>query len=271
MIIHLPEFDPVIFKIGFIAIRYYSLAYILGIFSCIYWLKAHPKIINNEAMDNWLNWAILSVIIGGRLGYVLFYGKGFFLANPIEIVKIWNGGMSFHGGLIGAITGMYFFAKKYKINFFSLMDLIAIIAPIGLFFGRIANFINLELYGREVTESFLIDKYGFIFPNVDNLPRHPSQLYEAFLEGLLLFFILFLFYRKTNIAKNSGVISGLFLVFYGFFRILVENFREADIQIGQISFGEFLGNVNMGQILSVPIILSGIILCLVRLRSTNTI
>jgi len=237
MIITLPEFNPVLIKIGFFSIRYYSLAYIIGVFACLFFIKFQNKKLNfmpNLALDNWLNWAIISIIIGGRLGYVCFYNFSHFLQNPLEIFMIWQGGMSFHGGLIGVIFGMYLFCKKYQIKFFQLTDILAVATPIGLFFGRIANFINMELYGR-VVDGFLAGKFGFIFPNVDNLPRHPSQLYEAFFEGIILFCIAFFCYYKTNLSK-------------------IENFREPDIQIGKIA-----QIFTMGQILSLPIIFAGFI------------
>jgi phosphatidylglycerol:prolipoprotein diacylglycerol transferase len=248
----LPEFDPVAFSIGdFIQIRWYSLAYIAGIFSAMFWLQKcneSRKIMSAAAYANWLLWAILSIILGGRIGYVCFYDPSYFLQNPYEILAVWHGGMSFHGGLLGSIFGMWFFARKYKINFLELTDILAVAAPIGLFFGRIANFINMELYGR-VTDS----DFGVIFPNAGELPRHPSQLYEALGEGLLSFVILFSLYHFTKITQRKGVLSGLFLVLYASCRILIENFREPDSQIGFI-FGE----ITMGQILSLPIILLGI-------------
>ena len=169
------------------------------------------------------------------------------LKNPVEIFKIWHGGMSFHGGLIGAIIGAYFLCKKYKVNFFEFCDLLSVSAPIGLFLGRIANFINLELYGRTTTS-----KIGVIFPNAGDLPRHPSQLYEAFLEGFVLFLILFFTAKKIDIKKHTSLLSGIFLIGYGFSRFIVEFFREPDWQIGYI-----LKYFTMGQILTIPIILLG--------------
>jgi phosphatidylglycerol:prolipoprotein diacylglycerol transferase len=195
---------------------------------------------------------VLAIIIGGRIGYVLFYNPFYFLSNPSEILAVWHGGMSFHGGLVGAIFGMWIFCKKYKIEFLRLMDVLAAPAAVGLFFGRLANFINLELYGR-VTGS----NYGVIFPNAGSLPRHPSQLYEAFLEGIMIFIILFSLSKFTKIQEKAGKISGLFLIFYGSFRILIENFREPDLQIGFL-----FSSLTMGQILSLPLILLGLWLVL---------
>lgn len=259
MIITLPELNPIAIAIGPIQIRWYSLAYIAGILFTMFWLKKCNKnnqIMSNEAYDDWLFWAVISIILGGRIGYVLFYHSIYFFKHPLEIFAIWQGGMSFHGGLIGAICGMYFFARKYKIDFLKLTDCLAIAAPIGLFFGRIANFINMELYGR-VTES----NYGVIFPNAGELPRHPSQLYEATLEGLLTFTILIILYKFSKIKEKTGFLSGLFLIFYGSFRILIENFREPDQQIGYL-----FANITMGQLLSLPLILFGMAIISFRLK-----
>ncbi|MDA9573591.1 prolipoprotein diacylglyceryl transferase [Rickettsiales bacterium] len=249
----LPYIDPVLVSLGPLQIRWYSLAYILGIIVTILWLKhinKNQNLLSKKAYDSWISWAVLSIIIGGRLGYVLFYNFNHYLNNPLEILAFWHGGMSFHGGLIGAIFGMFLFCRKYQINFLQFTDIIAIIAPIGLFFGRIANFINMELYGR-FTES----KFGIIFPGAGNYPRHPSQLYEAFFEGILLFIILFFCYKKTKLINYRGKISGIFLAFYGSARFVVEFFREPDYHIGFI-----LPNLTMGQILSVPLIIGGLYL-----------
>ncbi len=202
------------------------------------------------AYDDWLLWAVFSIILGGRFGYVFFYNSQYFLSNPLEIFAIWQGGMSFHGGLLGAILGMWIFAKKYKINFLQLTDALAVAAPVGLFFGRLANFVNLELYGRVSGSSF-----GIIFPGAGNLPRHPSQLYEAGLEGILLFLVLFSLNNLTKIRKYCGALSGLFLVLYGSFRMAIEHFREPDAQIGFVFY-----DITMGQVLSLPLILLGIFL-----------
>lgn len=249
----LPEINPIALQIGPIAIRWYSLAYIAGILFTMWWLhKTNKKeqFLSQKAYDDWLLWAVLSILIGGRVGYVLFYNFSYFLAHPLETFAVWNGGMSFHGGLIGAIFGMWLFAKKYKINFLQLTDVLAIATPIGLFFGRLANFMNMELYGR-ISDS----NFGIIFPNAGDLPRHPSQLYEAALEGLVLFVILFSLNHFSKIRQFYGRLSGLFLIFYGCFRIIIENFREPDLQIGFLFSG-----VTMGQLLSLPLILFGIFL-----------
>lgn len=260
--ITLPEINPVAFSVGFIDIRWYSLAYIAGILFTMFWLKINNQkvpIMSQKAYDDWLFWAVLSIMIGGRLGYVLFYNFSFFIHNPTEIFAFWHGGMSFHGGLLGSIFGMYLFAKKYKINYLQLTDILAVAAPVGLFFGRLANFVNNELYGRVTNSNF-----GIIFPNTGNLPRHPSQLYEAFLEGILLFVILFTLNKFTKIREKIGCLSGVFLVFYGSFRILIENFREPDEQIGFLFY-----QITMGQILSLPLILVGIYLFSVSKKLTK--
>ncbi len=243
----LPIFDPVIFSIGPLAVRWYSLAYILGIVFTYYILK-RSKILDTKKMDSWLNWSIIGIILGGRLGYVFFYNFTFYLQNPLEALYVWHGGMSFHGGLLGAIISMFLFAKKYKINFLELTDILSIAAPIGLFFGRIANFINMELYGR-VTDS----AFGVVFPLISDQKRHPSQLYEAFLEGILCFIILNLLAKFTKIKEKRGSLSGLFLIIYASSRIFVEQFREPDQHIGFI-FNYF----TMGQLLSLPILFLGL-------------
>ncbi len=258
LLINLPNFNPNLIEFGSFAIRWYSLAYIAGILLAWSFIKYfnYTKI-SKEALDDWLFWAVLGVVLGGRLGYVLFYNFGFYIHNPLQILVVWHGGMSFHGGLFGVIISMLFFAKKYKINFLELMDTLAIAAPIGLFFGRIANFINLELYGRVTGSNF-----GVIFPNAGDLPRHPSQLYEAALEGLLLFIILFSLAKFTRIQQKAGFLSGLFLILYSLARIFVEQFREPDEQIGFL----FNHHITMGQILSVPMMMVGVLVIIITIK-----
>jgi len=263
MIINVPNFDPVLFSIGPLALRWYSLAYIAGILFVMFWLKREngkDRFLSEKAYDDWIMWAVGSVLLGGRLGYVLFYNFSYFLVNPLEIFAFWNGGMSFHGGLLGCIIGSYLFCLKYKVNFLRFGDVMCTSAPIALMFGRLANFINLELYGR-VTNS----DYGFIFPGGGYLPRHPSQLYEAFFEGFILFVILFLFSRVEKLRKQKGFLSGVFLIGYGSFRFLIEDFRQPDEHIGFL-FAE----ITMGQLLSFPLILAGIILVVGVNKFTNT-
>ncbi len=249
-----PSIDPVIFSLGFVDIRWYSLAYILGLLIGLLIIKKinknKGKIINENLLDNFFIWAVIGIILGGRIGYVFFYQTQLFIKNPTYIFEIWNGGMSFHGGLIGLIASIYLFCKIHKLNFFYLSDLVSLVAPIGLFLGRIANFINTELIGRPT--EFVI---SVIYPSIDNIPRHPSQLYEAFFEGIILFLILFIYSIKNNKSQSYGVLSGLFLSFYALFRFIIEFTREPDYQLGL-----FYNLFSMGQILSIPIFIVGLIL-----------
>ena len=257
-----PSIDPVILSIGFIEIRWYSLAYILGFLLGIYIIKRLNTIYGNQYsnknIDSFLIWAVLGVIIGGRTGYVIFYQLNEFLTNPFYLFEIWNGGMSFHGGLIGIIISTLIFAKINGKSFFYLSDLVSIVAPIGLFFGRIANFINTELIGRP-TDFYI----SVIYPSIDNIPRHPSQIYEALLEGIALFIILnLIIFKKKYVMGNC---SCLFLILYGFFRIISEFFREPDAQLGYL-FNLF----SMGTILSFLMIIAGFLIFYI-LRKKNEI
>ena len=248
--------DPVLFNLGFIAIRWYSLAYIAGIL--IGWWLGKRIIIKRlqnstqqfdlKEFDDLITYLIISIIVGGRFGYIIFYNLGYYISKPLDVVKIWEGGMSFHGALIGIIFGTYLFSLKREISTFFLLDIIACVSPIGIFFGRIANFINAELVGKITNVS-----WGVIFPTVDMLQRHPSQLYEAFLEGIILFSILNTFILKKN--YKTGTCSYLFLIYYGFFRIISEFFREPDAQIGYMFY-----SFSMGTILSFLMILAGLTL-----------
>ena len=235
------NFDPIAIQIFSLEIRWYSLAYIFGIiFAWIYCKKILIKDQNHSKLfDDLIAYLIIGIILGGRLGYVLFYNAKYYLNNLIEIPMIWQGGMSFHGGLIGVLFATIIFSNKHDVNKYIFLDLIAVSAPIGISLGRISNFINSELYGRE-TDVF----WSVVFTKVDNLSRHPSQMYEAFLEGLILFIIMFLFTKK-NYLLRPGLISSLFLIFYSLFRFAVEFYRVPDEQIGFI----FL-NLTMGQIIS---------------------
>ncbi len=258
MILIQPSIDPVIISLGFVDIRWYSMAYILAfIFGSILIKQLNRKsnnLLANSQIDNFFIWAVLGVIIGGRIGYVLFYQIKLFYLEPFYIFEIWKGGMSFHGGLIGIIFAIYFFSLKNNIKFFYLSDLVSIVAPIGLLLGRISNFINTELYGR-VTDFPL----AIIYPQIDNNPRHPSQLYEAFFEGVILFIILFFYFNK-NLNKNiTGNASALFLIFYSVFRFTIEFLREPDLQLGL-----FFNYFSMGQILCIPLIFAGLIILLRR-------
>ena len=246
--------DPVIFSLGFISIRWYSLAYVLGILIGWWYGK---KLISNKSQllkekfnlknfDDLITYIVISIIIGGRLGYVVFYNIEYYHSNPIDIFKIWEGGMSFHGALIGIILGTYIFSIRRNIETLFLLDVIACVSPIGIFFGRIANFINGELVGKVSSVPWSV-----VFPSLDLVPRHPSQLYEAILEGLILFVILNIIFLKKK--YEIGKCSCLFLIYYGIFRIISEYFREPDIQLGYI-----YDLASMGSILSFVMFLSGL-------------
>ena len=245
------NFDPVAFNILSLEFRWYSLAYIAGIL--IGWVYCKKKLIKDQKIldlfDDFITYAILGIIVGGRIGYVLFYNFEYFLNNPIEILFVWNGGMSFHGGLIGVIIASNLFSKLNKINTFIFLDLVSLSAPIGIFFGRIANFINSELYGTPTEVPWSVK-----FIAVDDINRHPSQLYEAFLEGIILFFML-QFISKKNFAKKAGQISSLFLILYSFFRIITEFFRTPDLHIGYLFF-----NLTLGQLISAVFLSIGLAL-----------
>ena len=245
------NFDPVAFQIMSSEIRWYSLAYIAGII--IGWSLCKKIFIQkssiNEKFDDYISYLIIGIIIGGRLGYIIFYNFNYYLHNILDIFKIWQGGMSFHGGLLGIVTASIIFAKKNNQDPLEYMDLVSLVAPIGIFFGRLANFINAELYGLP-TEA----PWAIIFVKIDNISRHPSQLYEAILEGIILFSIL-LYFRSKNYLKKPGLISSLFLIFYSIFRFVVEFFRVPDEQLGYIIY-----NLSMGQIISLLFIICGIIL-----------
>ena len=254
MYIH--DLDPVLVDFGLIVIRWYSLAYVFGIILG-WWLgkKIIYHILKNinfkfniKEFDDLITYIIISIIIGGRLGYVIFYNLEYYITNPLSIPKVWEGGMSFHGAVIGIIIGTYLFSIKRNVPTFFLLDIIACVSPIGIFLGRIANFINGELIGKVTTVS-----WGVIFPAVDMLPRHPSQLYEAILEGVVLFLIL-----NTLIFKQRykvGTCSYIFLIYYGFFRIISEFFREPDPQIGY-----FFDLFSMGTLLSFLMITAGLVI-----------
>ena len=233
------NFDPVAFQFFSLEIRWYSLSYIFGII--FGWLYCKKKLIKDEKLfilfDDLIAYLIIGIILGGRIGYIILYDLKYYLENFTEIFALWNGGMSFHGGLLGVILATIVFSNKHKINPYIFLDLISLVAPIGLFLGRIANFINSELYGRE-TEIF----WSVKFINIDNLSRHPSQIYEAIFEGLILFFLLN-FLAKKDTFKEPGLISSFFLIFYSFFRFIIEFFREPDLQIGYIIFNMTLGQL----------------------------
>ena len=255
-----PVIDPVAFALGPIVIRWYALAYIAGLLLgwrfCVLLTRRPPLFMTTEKLDDLLLYATLGVILGGRLGYVLFYKPAFFAAHPMEIVMVWHGGMSFHGGFLGVVVAAFVFARRQGIPALLLADLLAAAAPIGLFFGRIANFINGELFGRASDVP-----WAMVFPHGGPLPRHPSQLYEAGLEGLALFGIVAVAALATRARYRPGVLMGLFLIGYGCARSLVELFREPDAHLGFI-----FGPITMGQILSAPMIIIGVIALIAALR-----
>lgn len=258
-----PSFDPIAFEVGPLAIRWYALSYITGILLawvyCRRLTRLPPQAMNPAAFDDFMAWAVLGIVLGGRLGYILFYRPHFYLAEPLEILKIWQGGMSFHGGFIGVLLAMLLFARKRGLPYLALTDIVGAAAPIGLFLGRIANFVNGELYGR-VTDAEAVP-WAMAFPGGGPQPRHPSQLYEAGLEGLVLFVIL-LWMVRLGALKYRGLISGAFMLGYGMARFIVEYFREPDqgIALAPTLF-------SMGQLLSTPMILLGAALLFWAARS----
>jgi len=255
MIVH--NFDPVLVDLGLFQIRWYSISYILGII--LGWLYANKIIkhiaknkynyqpITTSQFDDLIIYLILGIIIGGRAGYIIFYNFGYYTQNFFDIFKLWQGGMSFHGGLIGVIIAIFIFSKKVKINFFKFSDIIACVAPIGIFLGRIANFINGELYGKISSIPWAV-----IFPNGGSMARHPSQIYEAILEGIILFILINFLAIKKNLLFKTGYISSIFLILYSILRIFSEIFREPDMQLGY-----FLNYFSMGIMLSFITFLAG--------------
>ena len=245
------NFDPVAIEIFSLEIRWYSLAYIVGIL--FGWFIAKKIFIKNDDInkkfDDYITYLIIGIILGGRIGYILFYNLEFYSNNLIDIFKIWEGGMSFHGGLIGIIIASIIFGKRNNQNPFLYMDIVSLVAPIGIFFGRLSNFVNSELYGKVTNVPWSVT-----FIQIDNLPRHPSQIYEALLEGRILFIILMNFKNKNFLSK-PGLISSLFLIFYSIFRFSIEFLRVPDAQLGYLLF-----NLTMGQILSIILILIGLVI-----------
>lgn len=248
-----PNFDPVAIHLGPFAIRWYALAYITGILLgwryALRLIDQPPRFMSRVALDDFIVWVTLGIILGGRLGYVLFYKPSTYFADPAEIVKLWHGGMSFHGGLLGVATAIFFFARRRGIPVLALGDVVSAVGPIGLFFGRLANFVNGELYGRPTDLP-----WGIIFPSDPlQLPRHPSQLYEATFEGLILFAIMSWFARRHDWRERPGRLTGLFLAGYAVARMSGELFREPDSFLGFI-----IGPITMGQLLSLPMLIAGV-------------
>lgn len=259
-----PTIDPVLIEIGPFAIRWYALAYIAGLFGGTWYMrrlvKKSPALMSPEHADDFLIWALIGIILGGRLGYVLFYKPAYYLSNPGEILMTWEGGMSFHGGLIGVTLAIILFARKIRIDKWYVGDTVSCAVPIGLFLGRLANFVNGELYGRMAPDV----SWAMAFPGGGPIPRHPSQLYEAFLEGLVLFVILHILWRQDTIRKRPGIITGVFCSGYAISRIIVEFFREPDRHLGFLTFG-----LTMGQILSGALLVFGLVVIWRSLKRTT--
>jgi len=261
MAIAFPEIDPVAIRLGPLAIRWYALAYIAGLLGGWWyarWLSRRtPYAMTPVQVDDLLMWATLGVVLGGRIGYVLFYKPAYFLSHPADILAVWQGGMSFHGGLLGVILAIVLFSRRNGLSIPAVGDVVACVVPIGLFFGRLANFINGELFGRAAPDF----PYAMVFPNGGPIPRHPSQLYEAALEGLVLFVVLHLLWRIESVRQRPGVLIGLFLAGYGLARITAEFFREPDAHLGYLWAG-----ATMGQLLSIPMVIAGLIVVMVAWR-----
>jgi phosphatidylglycerol:prolipoprotein diacylglycerol transferase len=247
-----PAIDPIAIELGPVVIRWYSLAYIVGIVLGWQYAMRLTKLTDGKIdrlhIDDFVVWATLGVIFGGRLGYVLFYRPGYFFDNPLKILQMWEGGMSFHGGALGVLTAILIYCGRRRISRLSFIDLICAAAPIGLFFGRIANFINGELFGRATDVP-----WAMVFPRGGPAPRHPSQLYEAALEGFVLFIILAALIYGFNALRRPGLIAGAYLTGYGVARFTVEYVREPDAHLGTL-----LGVATMGQFLSLPLIAIGL-------------
>jgi phosphatidylglycerol:prolipoprotein diacylglycerol transferase len=253
MALEFPMIDPVAVALGPLQIRWYALAYLAGFLLgwryCLRlagWDAEHRP--NREDIDDFLTWVIVGVILGGRLGYVLFYNFEYYLSAPLDALKVWHGGMSFHGGALGVIAALFIYPAIKKFPPLRLCDIVCAAVPIGLFFGRVANFINAELYGRVTNVP-----WGIVFPNGGAEPRHPSQLYEAVLEGAVLFVILFILIRIDAVRNRPGIVSGVFLAGYGIFRAFIEFFREPDAHIGL-----YLNMFSQGQLLSAPMVVVGV-------------
>ncbi|WP_375461765.1 prolipoprotein diacylglyceryl transferase [uncultured Enterovirga sp.] len=267
LVLPFPHIDPIAIEFGPFAIRWYALAYVAGI--VLGWWYSRRLVADaalwggrprptTADMDDLIVWVALGIVLGGRVGYVLFYNFDSYIENPAEILTIWRGGMSFHGGLLGVTLALVIFARARKLSFLSLLDVAAVVTPIGLFTGRVANFVNGELWGRPAPDV----PWSVVFPRAGDVPRHPSQLYEAFGEGILLFIVMALAARLIGFQR-PGIVSGIFAIGYGTARIVCEVFREPDEQLGFLfgsALGPLGGGITMGQILSLPLVVGGILL-----------
>ena len=264
-VIAFPAIDPVLVHLGPLAIRWYALAYIAGIVIGWQWMKRlvvlGPAVATRQQVDDFVTWAVLGVILGGRLGYVLFYGFERYLTAPWEAFYIWHGGMSFHGGAAGVIVAILLYCRQQKLSFLGFGDRICAVVPVGLFFGRIANFINGELWGR-ISDV----PWAMVFPTGGPEPRHPSQLYQAAMEGLILLLIVQVLVHIPAIRARLGFVSGAFLAGYGIARMVGELFRQPDAQLGFLFAG-----VTMGQLLSIPMVLVGAFLMLRAKPATRSV
>ncbi len=257
-----PDISPIAFEVFGLPIRWYAISYLMGFLLGWLYVKYlhrsyHQQSYPSAYIDDFLTWTMLGVIAGGRLGYVLFYNLEAYIENPLHIFFVWQGGMSFHGGAAGVIIALFLFARAKRIKLFELSDMVCAAVPIGLCFGRLANFINGELYGRVTSHPF-----GMVFPDTDGLPRHPSQLYEAASEGLLLFILLFILMRFKMVRDRPGIVSAIFLMGYGMCRFMIEYVREPDAQLGILNMG-----LTMGQMLCLPMILGGAAVLLAARRT----
>ncbi len=248
---HIGAFQLFGLTLGPFALRWYALAYIVGLLLgwryCVWLAKKPPVAVTTIELDDFLVWAIVAVILGGRLGYILFYQPSQYFADPLTILQLWHGGMSFHGGCTGVIIALILFARRRKIRFLALCDIVTAAVPIGLFLGRLGNFVNGELYGRPTDVP-----WAMVFPDSDGQPRHPSQLYEAGLEGIVLFIVLFVLIQNEFVRRRRGLVTGVFLAGYALARIFVEFFREPDSFMGYFKMG-----ATMGQWLSLPMLIAG--------------
>jgi phosphatidylglycerol:prolipoprotein diacylglycerol transferase len=250
-----PAIDPIAVAVGPFAVRWYALAYIVGLIIgwryCLALADRPPNLVARRDVDDFLVWATLGVVLGGRIGFVLFYNLPYYVDHPLQMFELWHGGMSFHGGALGVTIAIVLFARQRGLPVFALSDIVIEAVPIGLFFGRIANFINDELWGRPSSVPWAV-----VFPNGGNIPRHPSQLYEAACEGILLFLLLLIAERR-GVRRRPGIATGIFLVGYAVARMSGELFRQPDVQLGFLFFiGRF--GVTMGQLLSLPVLVAGL-------------